>query len=182
MIDDFEKELNARVPERKQRGRPRRDGTPNEPSRPRAPKLNMAGLKKNVEAALVAGNMLCVQYVKNFAFYQLQPDELAPLSEALAGEIAASPKISSLANKIAQTSPHLALLNVLASMALTRYAIYQSIKGQGPNGERNPSFDNVAPPVSDETRRAYSYDWQDGERQDLLHIPIAPVAGARPQL
>lgn len=185
MINDFEAELNAAVQAtapKRGRGRPRGANSNGEPTRPKPSKLNMSELKKQVSAVLQAANMIGLQYIKNYQFYQLQQDEIGPLSDALAGEINASPKIAALAAKVSQTSPHLQLASVLAQMALTRYTIAQQIKGNGPDGERNPSFEDSHPPVSHQNGRAYSSDWQDGERQDVFHLPLTPEPGVRPIL
>lgn len=183
MINDFEAELNAAVQAtapKRGRGRPR--GASSEPNRPKPSKLNMGELKKQVATVLQAANMIGLQYIANFKYYQLQDDEIGPLSDALAGEINASPKIAALAAKATQASPHLALASVLANMCISRYAISQQIKGNSDIGERNPSFEDSYSPVPNQSGGTHSGDWQDGERENVFHLPLVSEPGVRPIL
>lgn len=165
--DDFADALDARMPERKQRGRPRASG---DSRAPRASKINLANLKKNAVAGLRTINDLAIQYIRGYAMYSIQPDEFEPLAGVIAAEVEASPRMQKMLASAGKIGTHGGTIFVLGQMLMRRYPVYLMQKANA-NAGTNPGPDFEAT-VSMETGGAYGGDRGYRHGENIPHIPI----------
>lgn len=175
------------------RGRPRKEGGSSaQISSSNKGRFSIAKTRDTIGSLLEMGNQFFISQNQTKPYtlmYALQPTEIGPLADALAGEVAASPKLQKLMTGAGKVSPHMTLAFCLGSMTVSRYLMYQAVKAQVSQppprnawqGNANDDTTNPAANVSDGPREyiasvpvgnggTYGGDGGDGNGKDEAHI------------
>lgn len=125
------------------------------PKRERQPrgssKFSITKTRESLTMLLEALNGAGNAFIKGYAQWQLQPEEIKELSDAIAEEIKVSPRLQAVVTKASAITPHAQLINCVGKMAVSRYLLYLELKAQGVAhddgnpGETNPENPSPVP-------------------------------------
>lgn len=134
MEDELASFQNELAEPKKRRGR--QPGSKNSPS-----KFKITDVREGLHTLIEAGNNIFRNGSK-YAAFALEPTEIKGLADALAQEFQVNPKLQRLVAGAGKISPHLALIQVTASIAITRWNMYQvMLQQQKSSGPR--AMDNI---------------------------------------
>lgn len=91
--------------------------------------VKITELREGFQTLISAGNNIFQSSGKH-AMYALASDEIKALSEALALEFSVNPRLQKLMMGFGKVSPHLALMQCIAGIGLSRWVLYQQVKAR----------------------------------------------------